>query len=350
MRNIKLIDTTLRDGSYAINFSFTLNQNEMIAKGLDGCGIKYIEVAHGVGLNASNMGFGEARHSDREYIESAVGCVKDAKIGVFCIPKVATLDDISRAHDSGVKFIRIGTNATEVVDSEQYVKKAKSLGLRVFANYMKSYCISPNDFADNVKISEDFGVDGVYIVDSAGGMFKEDIFAYYQAIRKVSELPVGFHAHDNLGLAIANNLSCIEMGVNFIDSSLQGLGRSSGNAPTEIMILALLKKGIDLNVDYLKLQELGHELIRPLISVKGKDPLDSISGFADFHSSYMGYIEKYSNIYNINPLSLIVEYTKYDKVSIDEVLLEQVAQNIQKVQKNGLKSYDYTRYFGNEQK
>ena len=49
----------------------------------------------------------------------------------------------------------------------------------------------------------------IYIVDSAGGMFSEDIQNYYDSIRKISDITIGFHAHDNLGLAISNNLKAI---------------------------------------------------------------------------------------------------------------------------------------------
>lgn len=349
MKKIKIIDTTLRDGSYAINFNFTLEQNTQITQGLDECGIEYIEVGHGVGLNASNMGFGQALHSDKDYISSAAKAVKKAKIGVFCIPNIAKIDDINLAADCGIKFIRIGTNVTETQNSEKYIKRAKSLGLEVFANYMKSYCLEPSMFAEKVISSESFGADGVYIVDSAGGMMKKDIELYYKAIRKVSNIPVGFHAHDNLGLAIANNLECVDMGLDFVDTSLQGLGRSAGNASTEIMIMTLLKKGIKLNIDYLKLQEVGHKLVTPLLRAVGKEPLDTISGFADFHSSYMGHIKKYSSLYKINPLKLIIEYAKYDRINLNEAVMDDIAKNIKDNQVSNLNEYDFTRYFGNEQ-
>lgn len=346
-RNFKIVDTTLRDGSYAINFKFTAEQTFEISKQLDSVGIEYIEVGHGVGLNAVASNETPAICSDEEYISSAAKAVKKAKIGVFCIPKFARLDDINRAVDNGLNFIRIGTNATEVVTSEPYIKRAKELGLEVFANYMKSYTLQPKEFARNVKLSEDYGVDGVYIVDSAGGMFQETIQEYYDAIRSVSNINVGFHAHDNLGLAIANNLACIEMGLDFVDTSLQGLGRSSGNASTELLILNLLKRGYKLDIDYLKLLEIGANYINPLITAKGRTSLDMISGFAEFHSSYMKHIQSISQIHNVNPLELIVEYCKLDKINMDMSKLENIALKI----KHGysLENYNFERYYGNEQ-
>lgn len=347
--NFKIIDTTLRDGSYAINFSFTSNQTYSICKGLEDTGIEYIEVGHGVGLNASNCGHGQALQTDKEYIQSAVNAVQHSRIGVFCIPGIAKLEDIDMAADNGIKFIRIGTNVTEVEKSEKFIMRAKNKGIEVFANYMKSYALNPEEFAKKVKISEGYGADGVYIVDSSGGMFSEDIKAYFCAVRKHSKIPIGFHGHDNLGLAIANTIEAVAMGMDFIDSSLQGLGRSSGNASTELLVSALIKKEYPLNVDFIKLMEIGHKHIIPLIVSTGKQPLDMISGFADFHSSYMNYIQKYSFKYNINPLLLIIEFCKIDKVNISEELLDELAKKIKSEEMVSLDEYNFNRYFGHEQ-
>jgi len=343
----KIIDTTLRDGSYAINFQFSKEQTSIISNKLEDAGIEYIEVGHGVGLNACASNENHALCTDEEYIVSAVNSVKNAKIGVFCIPKFARLDDINMAADRGLKFIRVGTNATEVKTSQKYIERAKKLGLEVFANYMKSYALSPKEFAKNVKLSESYGADGVYIVDSAGGMFKEDIKKYFDEIRKVSTISVGFHAHDNLGLAIANNIASIEMGLNFIDTSLQGLGRSSGNASTELVVLSMIKKGYSLDIDYIKLMEIGAKYIIPLLSAKGRTPLDMISGFAEFHTSYMKFIKECSLKHNVNPLELIIEYCKYDKINMDVKKLDELGCKI----KNRCipEDYNYERYYGNEQ-
>lgn len=345
----KIIDTTLRDGSYAINFAFTSTQTYLISRELEKAGVEYIEVAHGVGLNASNCGHGQAVQTDKEYIQAAVKDSKNAKIGVFCIPGIARLEDIDAAFDAGIKFIRIGTNVTEVEQSEKFIKRAKNKGIEVFANYMKSYALNPREFAKKVKLSECYGADGVYIVDSSGGMFKEDIKNYFEAIREVSKIPVGFHAHDNLGLAISNNLEAIEMGIDFVDTSLQGLGRSSGNAATELLVAALIKKNYKLDIDYIKLMEIGHKYIIPLLTSLGRQPLDVVSGFADFHSSYMGYIQKYSTKYSINPLLLIIEITKADKVNINEKVLDKLAKKIKLQETVSLDTYNFNRYFGHEQ-
>jgi 4-hydroxy-2-oxovalerate aldolase len=190
---------------------------------------------------------------------------------------------------------------------------------------MKSYAVSPGQFAEQVKLSESYGADMIYIVDSAGGMFPEDIRKYYEAVRNVTAIPIGFHGHDNLGMAVSNSVEAALSGAHFVDSSLQGLGRSAGNASTEQLVLSLLKKGFDVGVDFIRVLKLGEKYIQPLLPNKGKMPLDLISGFADFHSSYMHHIEKASSKHNVDPARLIIEMCTIDKVNLDVHILEEVA-------------------------
>ena len=348
-KKINIIETTLRDGSYAVNFSFSAADTAVICKELEGVGFEYIEIGHGVGLNARNKGYGKTIATDEEYMVAADKVLTKARYGMFCIPGIARLENLDLAAKHNMGFVRIGTDVTKVPTSEEFVRKAKSLGMFVATNFMKSYAVSPEIFAEQVKLVEGYGADMVYIVDSAGGMFSEDVARYYKAIRKISDLPVGFHGHDNLGLALANSLEAVKIGIEFVDSSLQGLGRSAGNVATELLVTALIKKGYATGIDLLTLMKIGQQYILPLITVKGKVPLDIISGYAEFHSSYMHYIHKYSAKYNVDPLLLIIEICKIDKVAIDEEVLAVLAQGLKKTKEIYTGKYGFEKYIGGEQ-
>jgi 4-hydroxy 2-oxovalerate aldolase len=346
--DVKILETTLRDGSYTIDFSFSSDTTGLICKKLEESGFELIEIGHGAGLNASNSGHGISKQTDEEYMISAKQNLKHSKYGMFCIPGIARLSDIDLAAKHDMGFIRIGTDVTNVEESKDFIKLAKDYGMFVAANYMKSYAISEEKFSDRVKQSENFGADIVYIVDSSGGMFPEDVNRYYNAIRKVSDISVGFHAHDNLGMAIANSLTAIEIGVDIVDSSLQGLGRSSGNACTEVLVLALKKRGYKTNIDFKKIFDLGHDHIQKLIPIHGRLPLDVISGYSDFHSSYMPKILEYSSKYEINPISLIIEISKIDKLSVKDETLDEIAKNMIKDKESCIRYGSY-HYVGGEQ-
>ncbi len=348
-KDLKILETTLRDGSYALNFSFTSADTSVICRELEGAGFEFIEIGHGVGLRASVKGYGVAAATDEEYMIAAKEALKKAKWGMFCIPGIAELEDIDLAAKHGMGFIRIGTNVTDVEKSEEFIKRAKKHGMLVTANYMKSYALPPKQFAEKVKLSESYGVDVVYIVDSAGGMFPEDLRNYVAAIRKVSNIPLGFHGHDNLGFAVANSMEAVALGVDFVDTSLQGLGRSAGNASSELLVSILHKQRQRININLLKVLEIGQRFIHPILARKGQIPLDVISGYADFHSSYMPLIQKYSAKYKINPLLLIIEMCKVDKVHVDEKILEGIAQNIKEKEEVYLTGFGFNKYVGGEQ-
>lgn len=348
MENVNLLDTTIRDGSYAINFSFTVSDVSLLCQELENAGIKYIEIGHGVGLNAGNSGYTPAIHSDEEYMEAAAGSLKKSKFGMFCIPGIARLEDLDLAKKYNMGFIRVGTNVTEVESSERYIKKAKDIGMLVTANFMKSYVLTPEKFAEKVELSSKYGADIIYVVDSAGGMFNNNIKEYIKAIKEVSDVKIGFHGHDNLGMAVSNSITAVEAGASFIDASLQGLGRSAGNASTEILVAVLLKLGYKLNVDFLKVLDIGQKYIQPLLPVKGKQPLDIVSGYSEFHSSFMNSINKYSAKYSISPARLIMEYCKIDKINMDESKLDCVAQKIEK-ENLYYGKYKFNLYIGGEQ-
>lgn len=346
---LNLMDVTLRDGSYAINFQFSEYDTEILCAELHSAGMDYIEIGHGMGLRASSIYNGEALCSDEEYLMAAQRAGAGIKYGMFCIPGVAKAEDIDTLREYGASFVRIGTNVNEVEKSEKYIERAKSLGLEVMANYMKSYVATKDEFKRSVQMSKEFGVDTVYVVDSAGSMNSEDILRYYDAIMEVGDIKTGFHGHNNLGLAVANSMYAVELGFDFVDTALLGMGRSAGNAATELVVANLLKRGYKVPYDCKKLMGVAEKYIQPIYK-HFCNALDVYCGMAEFHSSYMKYIHKYSSKYHVNPLDLIMEYTKYDKINMDERLLEKLAKELPRDDTCNLMEFGFNEYFGNEQK
>lgn len=326
--SVQILETTLRDGSYVIDFQFTEADTVLISRELECAGVRLIEVGHGIGLGASEAGMGRAAESDETYLRCTAEALNGARWGMFCIPGIAKLESIAMAADHGMHFIRIGTNVTEVEESEPFIVEARQRGIFVTANFMKSYAMAPQEFAKKVKLSEEFGSQLVYLVDSAGGMLPEEVERYFSAVREVSDVPMGFHGHDNLGLAIANSLKAMELGACIVDSSLQGLGRSAGNASTEVLVAALSRRSMHLGIDLLRLMDVGEEFVRPLLQRSGYDSVDVITGYAQFHSSYMGIIREYATKYRIDPRRLIVGVCEEDKVNAPPDLVDRVAARL----------------------
>ncbi len=166
----------------------------------------------------------------------------------------------------------------------------------VCANYMKSYVVPPEEFARNAQLSQIYGADAVYIVDSAGGMLTRDMEAYFKAIQDTRDIAVGFHGHDNLGLA---GCQCRPVPRSWelwiIDTSLQGMGRSAGNTPTELFIAVMERLGVPMGSDLFSgdgYRRKIHQAADP--ARRGLNSLDIVSGYAQFHPATWGVIRSFS--------------------------------------------------------
>ena len=342
---MQLLDCTVRDGSYAVGFKWTKEDVAKIILRVERLGFEYIEIGHGLGLNASSKEYGESLLSDEEYMHIANATLKKSKYGFFCIPGIANFDDLKKAKDSGVSFVRIGVNADSPLKAVPYIQEAKKNNLEVMTNYMKSYVVTPGQFAEAVRIAQNNGADAVYIVDSAGCMMGRTLEEYYNTIRNKTNIKLGFHGHNNLGLAVSNSLKCVELGFDFIDCTFQGLGRSCGNASSEQLIMALKKDGYCKNIDIPCLLEWGYDCIKDVTNKSLLHPLDLICGYTGFHSSFLKDIYKCSNEKQVDPMRLIIAYCEENRTSMDFDMLNKCADSLKK--DNDINPYSFRDYFNN---
>ncbi|HJU56365.1 MAG TPA: 4-hydroxy-2-oxovalerate aldolase [Pyrinomonadaceae bacterium] len=328
-RSVGILDCTLRDGSYVIDFQFTAEDTRLICSALEDAGLEMIEVGHGVGMGGSDAGCGLAAATDEEYVSAAASVLTKAKFGTFFIPGIGTKEHLDMARDYGMSFVRIGTNITQSDEASEYIGYAKKLGFEVSYNAMKSYVVSPEEFLERAQRAIDAGADVIYLVDSAGGMLPNEVKQYIELLREKLTARIGFHGHNNFMLANANNLAALEAGATMLDSTVQGMGRSSGNAQTEIMVLLYEKLGIETGVDIVKLMNVGENLIRPRMrTASGVCALDMTMAQAQFHSSFLERIERATAIYDVDPKVLIIEVSKIDRVNPSEKMIQEIAAQL----------------------
>lgn len=347
-----LMDCTLRDGSYVIDFQFNQKDTFKLTQKLSNAKIPLIEVGHGIGLGASKKGLGTAACSDEEYcISAAEGIKGDSKWGMFCIPGISSLDDLKMAISYGIDFIRIGSDIDEIESSKEYIEIAKNAGIQVFSNFMKSYKASPKGFAKLAEKSAEFGTDVVYIVDSSGGMYPDDLKLYIrETLDKDLPIELGFHGHNNLGMGMANCIVSLNEGVKYLDSSLQGLGRSAGNVFTEHLLCALNNKGFFPEIDPIEVMDIGELYVRPLISSYGFSSLDITAGWKLFHSSYMKSVLHVSKRNQIDPRKLIKYIFDHEVDNLSLENLEIISQIIKKSINVKSQLKNWPTYFGEEEK
>jgi 4-hydroxy 2-oxovalerate aldolase len=328
---LEILECTLRDGSYAVDFKFTENDTAVLAGVLGKLGFRWIEVGHGVGLGAAKAGKGAMLCTDERYIEVAKRAAPNAQIGCFFIPGIGTADQLQSASDAGLDFVRIGCNAPEVEDAYPYLALAKQLGLKTFLNFMKTYGISADEFARKAKEGAAAGADGIYCVDSAGSMFPEDVRRYISAARERCDCSLGFHGHSNLQFAVANSVEAVRCGATFIDTTLYGLGRSAGNVPTEIAVAVFENLGIETGVDLFEVMDAAEEFIGPLMSqMQLYDMMSVAMGCSQFHSSFLPKVAAAARNHGVELRRLVVAMGKLDPVNLDEDALHRVARSLPK--------------------
>jgi 4-hydroxy-2-oxovalerate aldolase len=323
----RILDCTLRDGSYAIDFQFTEADTREISRRLDARGFEYIEVGHGVGIGAGARI--PAAATDEAYGEAAQSSVTEAKWGMFAIAGLATLDQIANMVKIGMKFVRIGIEPGQIDEYRDFLISVINFDVEVFVNLMKSYVMDPAHLAEAVRQLEDLGVSGIYLVDSAGGMLPDELKRYTDVMleSRADGVLLGFHGHDNLGLSVAHSLSCRDVGFDLIDSTFQGIGRSSGNTPTERIVAALARSG-EVVPDVADVCKASEELIRQRLPKAGFSGLDTFAGFTRFHSSYMPNLISVAKRFHVDPYLLMQEHCSVDLVNADPLNLESRAREL----------------------
>tara|TARA_B100001059_G_scaffold184405_1_gene185964 strand:+ start:1297 stop:2304 length:1008 start_codon:yes stop_codon:yes gene_type:complete len=326
--NVKILDCTLRDGSYPMNFQFTTRDTGKICTGLESAGFSLIEVGHGLGLGASSAEYGISFEKDEDYISSAVNSVKKSSIGVFFIPGIGKVKNIKKAAANGLNFIRIGLEPNKIKEAAPYIDNALSLGLDVYLNIMKTYANSPLDIQKQLEKLVEFNLKAVYVVDSSGCMIPNQVKKYVKELKKV-KWNIGFHGHNNLNLANANCLSAIDAGAKYVDGSLGGIGRSAGNAQTEVLSWLFKKNKYSVDYDTFKLFNLINEFIIPLnVKIKNPDLLDILSGISSFHSSYLPLFKRVISTYDVDLFKLIYNVSKINCLNPNEKLIISVAKDM----------------------
>jgi len=324
-----IMDCTIRDGSYAIDFKFTAADTALVVGLLDDAGLPYVEIGHGLGLGAVRAGGQGAPSSDVEAIERSRERTRRTRLGAFFIPGIGSERDLREAAAAGLDFVRVGNNADEMDGAWPSLRTALSAGLESFVNLMKTYGIPPSRFAEIAVEAERRGAAGVYVVDSAGGMLPGEVAEYVRAARDRTSIPIGFHGHSNLHLAVANALAAIEAGATFIDTSVYGIGRSSGNVPTEVMAVVLERLDIESGLDAQRIMDLAESYLRPL--AENLHPHDMIAvalGYGRFHSSYLPRALEAAEEAGVDPLRLIVALGRRDTMRLPEELLRETVERL----------------------
>jgi len=326
MNKLTFVDTTLRDGSHAISHGFTIEHVRKIAGGLDKCGVPFIELSHGDGITGSTYNYGFSKVDELELLEAASEEITNAKLMVLLIPGIGTVEDLKKAMKCGATAVRIATHVTEGDISEQHIAAAKEMGLFTVGFLMMVHASAPEKVADQARLMESYGADYINLADSAGYMLPEDVAARVKAVKSVVSIPVGFHAHNNLSLAIANSLAAIDAGATYIDATLRGMGAGAGNAQLEVLASVLQRKGIETGLDFYGLMDLAEHIVEPIMPRPLTINTASLMlGYAGVYSSFLLHVYEAGKKYDLEPRDILVELGRRGMVGGQEDMIVDVA-------------------------
>lgn len=250
MRQLELVDTTLRDGEQAAGVAFSTEEKKAIAQKLAEIGIAEIEV----GTPAS----GDAEmQTIREIVEMNLDC----RLTGWCR---ANRYDLDCVHACGLTSVHISLPVSTIhlqalgKNKEWVLAQIQELVVYARKNFefvslgLQDASRADLDFLmEFIRLAETVGTDRIRLADTVGVW---DPMQTYQTITKVrknrSHLRVGFHAHNDLGMATANTIAAIRAGVDAVDVTVNGLGERAGNACLdEVVMASRVSLGLDCGID-----------------------------------------------------------------------------------------------------
>lgn len=331
--DLRITDSTLRDGSHAMAHQYTEGQVRAVVSALDAAGVQVIEVSHRDGLGGSSFNYGFSKVDQLDLIAAAVDEATAAKIAVLMLPGLGTVHHLKQAHQAGASVARIATHCTEADVSLQHFGAARDLGMETVGFLMLSHRASPQKLAEQARIMVDAGAQCVYVVDSAGALLLDAAQLRIQAVIDEigSEAQVGFHGHQNLSMGVANSVLAYRAGAKQIDGALCALGAGAGNSPTEVLAATFERMGIRTGVDLGQVLSAAEDVVRPFIPrLPWMDRASITQGYAGVYSSFLLHAERAAARYEVPAHAILQRVGEAGYVGGQEDMIIDIALELQR--------------------
>jgi len=242
---IKVLDCTIRDGGLINEHQFDDKLVRAVFKAVSEAGVDYVELGYRLSKKLySPDKFGKWKYCDENDLRRVIeGIESKTKISVMVDVGRVELSDIPPKKDSVVDMTRVATYLKDVDKAIDLVNYCHDKGYETTVNMMAISTVLTPDLEEGLAQLAETPTKAVYIVDSYGALFSEQIHFLVDLYKKYLQpkgIEVGIHCHNNQQLAFANTIEAIRKGANYLDATIFGIGRAAGNCPLELL-LAFLK-------------------------------------------------------------------------------------------------------------
>ncbi|MBS0285801.1 MAG: 4-hydroxy-2-oxovalerate aldolase [Proteobacteria bacterium] len=239
MSSFKLLDVTLRDGGHHSNFHFTDEQLDKIIPAIDATKVDFIEVGYRGGSISPIPNIGIAGLCPDEYLLKCQKLIKNTKMAVMVHCQNINKDDIKALKKCGVSLVRLCIQKGEHKLAIPFIGYAKEAGMLVSTNFIHISQYPQDVIIEAVDSVIPYEPSMIYFADSNGCLHTHRVTALYEYFTKHYNIPFGYHAHDNIGLAQTNVLAALNAGAKFVDASLAGASKGIGNLKLEFFVAYL---------------------------------------------------------------------------------------------------------------
>lgn len=240
--DIRVLDATIRDGGLVNNFEFTDEFVKELYRANVRAGVDYMEFGYKASKEIFDVNkFGKWKFCNEEDIRAIVGDNNsDMKISVMAdVGRCDYKKDIIDKKDSVIDMIRVATYINTMPAAIEMIEDAKSKGYEVTCNIMAISHAKEADLDIALQMLAQSSVDGVYLVDSYGSLYPEQVREladkYVEVMDQCGKF-VGMHAHNNQQLAFANTIEAAARGVSLLDATMSCMGRGAGNCAMELLL------------------------------------------------------------------------------------------------------------------
>lgn len=244
--DIKVVDATIRDGGLVNDFRFTEDFIRDLYAANVQAGIDYMEFGYKASKDIFDENeFGPWKFCEEDAIRSIVGNNDtDMKISVMAdVGRCNYKRDFIPASESVIDLVRVATYINTIPAALDMIWHCRELGYETTINIMAISNARESEIEEALHLIGESPADGIYIVDSYGSLYMEQIDELADKYLDMAEAHhkfVGIHAHNNQQLAFANTIEALTRGVSYLDAAINGMGRGAGNCSTE-QLLGFLK-------------------------------------------------------------------------------------------------------------